>query len=142
MGNEVKVAFVDKDLKIRTVRKYPLSKDGERINIYPSGGKGNENPTFQKTSALSFRRRSLIPPFSVYYEDVYFMKTGATSCFDFHEAGVTIPNLDRDKIKESLGALMLGQIGQGKEQYPSWVIWLILLLSTFSLLVQMGVVRV
>lgn len=141
MANKVKVAFVDKDLKIRTIKRYELSQDGERINIYPKGGKGNENPTFEHTSALAFRKRSLIPPFSVYYEDMYFLRTGGTSCLDFKGVGVTISDIDVDRIKASIGATLLDTIGQSKEQYPSWVIWLILLLSIFSMLIQMGVVK-
>lgn len=142
MVSKVKVAFVDKDLKIRRVGAFPLTDDGEKINIYPKGGKGNENPIFQKTSALSFRRRSMIPPFRVYFDDVYFMKTGGTACFDFKDASVTIPALDRDRIKESLGATMLNDIGKPKEPFPTWVIWIILALSIFSVLLQMGVVNV
>ena len=142
MVSKVKVAFVDKDLRIRKIGAYPLTDDGEKINIYPKGGKGNENPVFQKTSALSFRRRSIIPPFREYFDDVYFMKTGGTACFDFKDASVTIPTLDRDRIKESLGATMLNDIGKPKENFPSWLIWALLLISVLSLLLQLGVVNV
>jgi len=141
MVEKVKVAFVDKDLKIRTTRRYPLTDDGERIKIYDKGGRGNENPLFTKTSALSFRCRRSYPPFAVYYQDVYFMKTGATSCMDFKDVTVSVPDLDRDRIKESMGAVMVDRIGQPKENYPSWLIWAILALSVFSVLMQMGVFK-
>lgn len=135
--SKVKVAFVDKDLRVRKVKSFPLTDDGERIQIHPKGGKGNENPVFTNTSSLGFQRRSPIPPFRRYFENVYFMRTGATSCFDFANATVTIPDLDRDRIKESMGAILLNEIGKPKEQFPTWLIWMIAIINILVLVMML-----
>jgi len=53
MSKKVKLAIVDKDLKARTVKKYPVSDSGEQIRIV-SGGEGHFMPYFDNESFIEF----------------------------------------------------------------------------------------
>ena len=133
---KVKVAVFDEDLQIRKYGKFPLSKDGTKIKIV-SGGEGHWMPQFDRNSYLEFPQRSLVPPFPMRFERVYFVKNHAPKCVDFSTEKVH--GLDPEVVKKYARMEILTGIGQDKQETP-FITYLILLLAALSVLLQMGIV--
>ena len=100
----------DRDLKVRTCKEFPITKDGSKINI-KSGGKGHFNPLFDNDSYLDIPKKSRIPFSKTTYEKVYFVRNGAKSCIRFRP---TPNNLSQelttlDDLKEMITAADNGQ---------------------------------
>ena len=115
MTKKVKLAIFDKDLKARTYENFPLSKDGSRISVR-RGGKRNFNPTFDMDSYIEFPARSLVPPFRIKWNRVYFVRNGAKACVDFKTGTVAGP--DPDMVMEAAEAEILKGIGKDKQETP------------------------
>ena len=115
MTKKVKLAIFDKDLKARTYENFPLSKDGSKISVR-KGGKRNFNPTFDMDSYIEFPSRSLIPPFPVKWNRVYFVRNGAKACVNFKTEGVEGP--DQELVMEAAEAEILKGIGKDKQDTP------------------------
>lgn len=94
MPEKLKTLVIDRDLKGRLFEKFPVTKDGSKINIR-SGGKGHFNPLFDNDSFVEFPRRSPIPPFRTVYDRVYIVRNGAKACYQFRQQ----PNELGSKIK-------------------------------------------
>jgi hypothetical protein len=136
VGKQMKVAIFDKDLKVREIKSVNITENGDRLNIYPKGGAGNENPVFQKTSVLSFKGRHLYPPFAEYYQDWCFLRRGFPECADFKSGVVDIPGPDPDKIKQSIGKLVLDKVGETEQKTPTGLYLLLLLILGCQILIM------
>lgn len=133
---KVTLAIIDMDLTIRTLKKYPLSSNGRQIHI-SSGGTEHFMPVISNTSYLEFPTRKRYLLFGArMYKKIYFAMNKAKNCVDFASGDVSIPS--PEEMKKAIAALMIGRIGQDKQETPL-VQWLILAGVGFSILFQMGV---
>ena len=136
MTKKVKLAIFDKDLRARTYENFPLSTDGSRISVR-RGGKRNFNPTFDQDSYIEFPSRSLMPPFRIKWNRVYFARNGAKACVNFKTEKVSGP--DSDLVMEAAEAEILKGIGKDKQETPL-ILYIILAAVIFTLLKVLGVI--
>lgn len=115
MTKKVKLAIFDKDLKARTYASFPLSKDGSRISVR-RGGKRNFNPTFDQESYIELPYRSIIPPFSIKWNRIYFVRNGAKACVNFKTETILEP--DPELVMQAAEAEILKGIGKDKQDTP------------------------
>ena len=123
---KVNLAVIDKDLKIRTLKRYPLSSNGRQIEVV-SGGEGHFMPIITNTSYIEF------PSWKRYYlfgerthKRVYFAMNKAKKCIDFESGEVSLPS--PEEMKKAMSATMLGMIGKDKPETPIITYILLLLL--------------
>jgi len=138
---KVNLAIVDTDLKVRTLKRYPLSGNGRQIDVV-HGGENNFMPIITNTSYIEF------PSYKRYYlfgerthKRIYFAMNKAKKCIDFASGEVSLPS--PEQMKTALASTMLGQIGKDKQDFTWWN-WAVLIFSllSFILLVNMsGVLR-
>ncbi len=116
MTKKVEIAVFDKDLKVRTLGKFPVSQDGTKISV-KKGGKGNFAPTFDNESFIEFPKR-----FGG-WKRIYLVRKGAKSCVNFQTEDVEGP--DPELVIEAAESEILRGIGKEKEETPI-IIYLIL----------------
>ena len=121
MTKKVKLAIIDSDLKARTMGHYPVSDDGTKIRVV-SGGEGHFMPKFDNDSFIEFPRSRWR---GGGWDRIYVVVKNATACINFKTEHVAIPDLEQ--LKESVGATLLNRVGEKKEAFPAWRIYLILL---------------
>jgi len=109
MTKKVELAVFDKDLKVRTLGKFHVSKDGTKIAV-KRGGKGNFNPTFDNESFIEFPKR-----FGG-WRRIYLVRKGANACVNFKTGKVEGP--DPELVIEAAGSEILRGIGKEKEETP------------------------
>lgn len=132
---KVNLAIIDTDLTIRSLKKYSLSSNGRQIHI-SSGGTEHFMPVISNTSYLEFPTRKRYLLFGArMYKKIYFAMNKAKKCVDFASGDVNLPS--PEEMKKALAALMIGRIGQDKQETPL-VLWLILAGVLFDILFQMG----
>ena len=134
---KVFLATIDKDLKIRTLKKYPISKSGSQIHV-KSGGDGHFMPQITNTSYLEFPYRAITSFWKTSYRRIYFAMNKATQCVDFESGDVFLPS--EEELNKALGATMLAQIGKEKPETPL-ISYITLGIMIILLLFQMGVFR-
>ena len=122
MTKKVKLAIIDSDLKARTVGHYPISEDGTQIRVV-SGGEGHFMPKFDNYSYIELPKKFLF--FQTGWTRLYIVKKKADACINFQTEEVPTPNIEQ--LMESVGSTLLNRIGEKKEAFPSWIIYLILL---------------
>jgi len=134
---KVNLAIVDTDLKVRTLKRYPLSGNGRQIDVV-HGGENNFMPVITNTSYIEF------PSYKRYYlfgerthKRIYFAMNKAKKCIDFASGEVSLPS--PEQMKTAIASTMLGQIGKDKPDV-TWRDWAILIFSflTFMLVVNMS----
>ncbi len=118
MTKKVKVAIFDRDLKVRTLQRYPLSKDGSKIKIR-TGGKGHFKPAFDNESYLEF------PRFLGGHEKVYLVRRGAKACVNFKDDPATVYGPDPEEVMTAAKAEILEGLGKEKQETP-FILFLIL----------------
>lgn len=141
MSKKVKLAIFDRDLKARAFEKFGVSKDGSKISVR-KGGKRNFNPTFDNDSFIEFPRRSLIPPFRIVWDRVYFARNMAKACVRFRRTdGDSDDFLDPDpeQVMKAAENQILEQIGTEKQETPM-VTWVTLAMVVIILLKVLGVI--
>lgn len=136
MTKKVKLAIFDKDLKARTYTSFPISKDGSRISVR-RGGKRNFNPTFDMDSYIEFPARSMLPPFPIKWNRVYFVRNGAKACVNFKTEKISEP--DPELVMEAAEAEILKGIGKDKQDTPL-IQYMILAAVILTLLKVLGVI--
>ena len=120
MTKKVKLAIFDKDLKARTVKEYPVSDNGEQIKVV-SGGEGHFMPKFDNDSFIELPR----PWYrGGGWEKIYFARKLAKKCVNFKTEEVFVP--DPEQLKKSIGVTLLDQLGEQKQPFPAWTVYLIL----------------
>lgn len=117
MTKKVEVAVFDKDLRVRTLGKFPISQDGTKISV-KKGGKGNFAPTFDNESFIELPKR-----FFGGWRRIYFVRKGAKSCVNFQTEEVDGP--DPELVIEAAESEILRGIGKEKEETPL-ILYLIL----------------
>lgn len=134
MGEKVKLAIFDKDLKVRKYGKYEVSESGDSVKVV-TGGSEHFQPKISNQTFLEFSRRSFIPPFKRVWERVYFASNKAPKCVNF--ATEEVPGPDREQMKKAVAGTMLGQIGREKQDMTWWN-WAVLVFSFLSFLILLG----
>lgn len=109
MTKKVELAIFDKDLKVRTLGKFSVSKDGTKIAV-KRGGKANFNPTFDNESFIEFPKR-----FGG-WRRIYLVRKGANACVNFQTGKVLGP--DPELVIEAAESTILANIGKDKEETP------------------------
>ena len=124
-GTKVNLAIVDTDLKVRTLKRYPLSANGRQIDVV-HGGENNFMPVITNTSYIEF------PSWKRYYlfgerthKRIYFAMNKAKKCIDFASGDVSLPS--PEQMKTAIASTMLGMIGKDKPETP-FITYLLLLL--------------
>ena len=124
MTKKLKLAILDGDNRARIVKKYPISDSGKQIKVI-KGGEGHFMPAFDNESYIELPKRFLF--LNMGYERLYIAKKGAKKCVNFKTGYVSTPDIEQ--LKESVGATLLNKIGEKKEAFPAWIIYLILLMN-------------
>jgi len=133
---KVNLAIIDMDLKIRTVKPYPLSTNGRQINVI-SGGEGHFMPLITNTSYIEFPSWKRFFFFGTrQYKRVYFAMNKSKKCIDFESGDVSLPS--PEQMKEAMASTMLGQIGKDKADMIWWH-WAVLVFSFASFLLLLNI---
>lgn len=132
MTRKVTVAVFDKDLRA-TMKKYPLSTDGTRIEI-KSGGAGHFMPAIDNNSFIELPRRKWL---GGGYKRIYFVMKWAKKCVDFSTETVEGP--DMKQMLDAVEKCLVDKIGKQK-QVTNWLFYLILFLNFIILLKVIGVI--
>ena len=133
MSQKVKLAIFDNDLKARTVKKFDVSDSGDQIKV-KSGGESHFMPQFDNDSFIEFPRPWYL---GGGWNRIYFVKKGAKACVNFSTEHVPLP--DPEQVKKSVGSTLLDELGKEKPPFPTWIIYLILLLAIGTALKVFGV---
>lgn len=131
MGKKVKVAVIDKDLKIRKIGNVDLNKDGTKLKI-KKGGKKHWYPEFDTSSYLEF-------PSLFGWKRIYFVVNNAKKCIDFKTKPPEISGPDPQVVMDAAEAAILNNLGREKQETP-WQLWVILGINALLLLYSMGVI--
>ena len=135
MTRKVKLAVFDADLKA-TLKKYPISDSGNHI-LVTKGGEKHFMPSFDHTSFIEFPVRYPWSFWKTSYERVYFARKLAKKCVNFKTEELSGPS--PEFVKEMGMKVMLDRLNKQKQE-TVWQIWLILVMSIFTLLYVMGVI--
>lgn len=136
MTKKVKLAVFDGDLKARTYKKFPVTDDGGKIQV-KRGGKANFNPEFDNDSFIEFPHRSLLKPWTIGWDRVYFARKGAEKCVNFRTEN--IPGPDPTLVMNAAGTEMLRNLGKEKAETPM-LTYITVLLLIFLVLKALGVI--
>lgn len=121
---KLNLAVIDADLKIRTLKKYPLSANGRHIAVV-TGGENHFMPKITNTSYLEFPTGKKYLFFGERnYKKIYFVMNKAKNCIDFKSGDVSLPS--PEELKKAISATMLNKLGKPEESFPPWIIYLIL----------------
>jgi len=135
MTKKVKLAIIDSDMKARTMGHYPISDDGTQIRVV-SGGEGHFMPKFDNDSFIELPKKFLW--FQTGWTRLYVVKKNATACINFKTEDVPTPDIEQ--LKESVGATLLNRIGEKKEPFPPWIIYLMFVVVLGIALKVFGVI--
>jgi hypothetical protein len=122
MARKVKLAIFDNDLKA-TVGKYEVSDDGTKIRIV-SGGEAHWMPTFDNDSYIDQPYRSILSPWKISYNRMYFVKKKGAKCVNFKTGEASGP--DPEQMKEAVASSLVNKLGDDNTETP--IIWYIILL--------------
>ena len=135
-GHKLNLATIDLDLKIREIKRYPLSANGRHIEVC-NGGEGHFMPLITNTSCIEF------PSWKRYYlfgerthKRIYFAMNKAKKCIDFASGEVDLPSLEL--MKQAMATTMLGQIGKEKQEM-TWQTWATLIFSLLTFLMMLNI---
>lgn len=132
---KMKVAIYDKDIKARTIKKYPISPNGHQISI-KRGGKANFNPEFDNDCVIKIK----VPFWKVWkagWEELCLVPQGASRCINFKTQEVTGPN--EDDVKRAAENTLLTNLGKEKQETPT-ITYISVILLVLVLMRLFGVV--
>jgi len=122
LKRKLKTIVFDADLKAE-IKNYPVSDSGDRIKI-TKGGEAHFMPKFDHTTYIDVPR----PWYKGGgYERTYFVRKLAKKCVDFKTC--TLEGPDSEQLKTAIGSIGLQRMGQERQQFPTWVLYLLLLLN-------------
>jgi len=130
------LAVYDKDLKARIYKKFPVTDDGSKIQV-KRGGKANFNPAIDNDSFIEFPKRSLLRPWAISWQRVYFAPNGAKKCVNFQTKTVLDP--DPSLVLKAAGTQMLNNLGKEKIETPI-LTYIMLFLLIVAVLKLFGVI--
>jgi hypothetical protein len=136
MTKKVKLAIIDKDLKARIFKNFPLSKDGAKINVVESG-KNYFTPAIDTDSYIELPSRSIFPPWRIKWNRIYFVNKGATKCINFKTETILDP--DPSLVLKAAGTKMLMNLGKEKKELD-FIFYIILLVCIGIALKVFGVI--
>jgi len=136
MTKKVKLAIIDKDLKARTFKEFPLTDDGAKIKV-KSGGDAHFMPAIDTDSYLELPSRSLFPPWRIKWNRIYFVNKGVTKCINFKTETVLEP--DPSLVLKAAGTTMLMNLGKEKKEIEM-IFYIILLVVIGIALKVFGVI--
>lgn len=113
MTDKVKLAIIDKDLRARVFKNFPLTEDGSKIKIVESG-KGYFKPAIDTDSYIELPSRSILPPWKRKWNRIYFVNKGAPKCINFRTEKVLDP--DPAEVLKAAGTTMLMNLGKEEKQ--------------------------
>jgi hypothetical protein len=127
-NEKVKLAIIDKDLKVRTFKEFPLTSDGTKIDVVKTG-KGYFRPKINSDSAIELPIPSINPFAKPKWEKIYIARRGASQCFVFRkENEPALP--DPQEVMNTARAEMLQNWGKEKiEIHPIFYFMLLVLLG-------------
>jgi len=113
MSKKVRLAIIDKDLRARIFKKFPLTEDGAKIKVVESG-KGMFKPEIETDSFIELPSRSILPPWRIKWNRIYFVNKGAAKCINFKTGKVLDP--DPTLVQEAAATTMLMNLGKEKKE--------------------------
>lgn len=115
MTENVTLAIIDMDLKIRTIKKYPLSSAGRQI-VVVNGGENHFMPKITNTSYLwlPMGPKRFLFCGKKRLKQIYFAMNKAKKCVDFASGDVSMPS--PEEMKKAIENTILEQIGKNKNQ--------------------------
>lgn len=115
-GRKALVLVYDKALRAPNgYKKYPISKDGQRIDI-KKGGKAHWQPQIDHNSHIDVARRGWIRRWRTYWKRIYIVEKGADSCIDFSTPKVTGPT--EEDVKNAAKSELVTGFGKQKQETP------------------------
>ena len=123
MSKKVRLAIIDKDLRARTFKKFPLTDDGAKIKVVESG-KGMFKPEIETDSYIELPSRSILPPWGRKWNRIYFVNKGALKCINFKTETILEP--DQSLVLEAAATTMLMNLGKEKKE-TEMIVYIILL---------------
>lgn len=133
MSEEVFLAILDKDLKARTFKKFPLSSEGTKIDVV-NAGKGYFMPKIDNDSYIEFPRPKYL---GGGWKRVYVAVRGADSCINFRTGEVNGP--DPQQVIDAAKSEIIKNFGKAEKDTPV-VLWIILGVCVLILLKVLGVI--
>ena len=127
MVDKVKTAIFGKDLRV-TLKNYPISESGNKIEIVPSGA-GYFMPDIGPNTFLDWptRKRYILFGKQLYTRIFFALKKGA-KCVDFFPEGL-VYGPDPEQLKQANAAALAKDIGKDADKGTPWYIWFILMLN-------------
>lgn len=142
MANKLKTAIFGKDLCVE-LKKYPLSENGDKIDIVSDLEKGYFMPEIGPNKFLFWPKRKKYFLFGRRtYERIFFSFLQSTSCIDFITLNMYGP--DRELIKQANKAYLAREIGSEREKGPPLALWVAAIfsfLTFFLVLVSSGALK-
>lgn len=136
MSKKVRLAIIDKDLRARTFKKFPLTEDGAKIKVVESG-KGMFKPEIETDSYIELPSRSILPPWRIKWNRIYFVNKGASKCINFKTETILEP--DPNMVLQAAGTTMLMNLGKEKKELD-FIFYIILLVVVGIALKVFGVI--
>jgi hypothetical protein len=133
MTRKVKVALIDKDLKVE-FKNFPLTSDGAKIDI-TQGGKAHFKPEIGTTNYLDIPTKKKYLFFGERsYRRTYFTMKWAKKVIDFKTPNV--PGIDIDAVMAASGNKILESKGKQKTEMSTLQI-ITAIIVFLSLLLQL-----
>jgi len=136
MSKKVRLAIIDKDLRARIFKKFPLTDDGAKIKVVESG-KGMYKPELETDSYIELPSRSIFPPWRIKWSRIYFVNKGASKCINFKTETILEP--DPSIVSEAAATTMLMNLGKEKKEID-FIFYIILLVVVGIALKVFGVI--
>lgn len=134
MPEKVLLAILDKDLKARTFKKFPLSSEGTKIDVI-SAGKGYFMPKIDNDSFIELPRPRYL---GGGWNRVYVAVRGANKCYNFRTGEVSGP--DPQQVIEAAKSELIKNFGKEKLETPL-LLYIVLAINIFILLKVLGVIQ-
>lgn len=138
LPDKVTLAILDKDLKARTFRKFPLTSDGTKIDVV-NAGKGYFMPRIDNDSFIELPSRSMIPPFKRKWDRIYVAIRGAKACINFRTEEVYGP--DPQQVVDAAKSELITNFGKEKQDTPM-LVYFNLVLNVLIFLILIGVINI
>lgn len=135
-GEKVLLAILDKDLKARTFKKFPLSSEGSKIDVV-NAGKGYFMPKIDNDSFIELPYRSLLTPWKLSWRRFYVAVRGSDACINFKTGEVNGP--DPHQVIEAAKSELIKNFGKEKQDTPT-LLYIVLGVTILTLLKVLGVI--
>jgi hypothetical protein len=136
-GEKIKTAIFGQDLRVE-LKKYPLSKAGNKIDIVDKG-EGYFMPKIGPTHFLDWpKKKRFLVAGKRQYERIYFSLKMAKECVNFGVDPSIIYGPDVEQLKQANLNFLAQRVGRDAERGTPWYIWAILIFSLLSFLLMLA----